>query len=104
MMGGFSVPKKLRSASQFDVVIESNGLQFMVGPDRIQSYALKQKKIDLTIQNKNIEIPENPYKTKGQFSGISSQAASAVLASTEGLSILGMSAAGSGGFGVIRFT
>lgn len=76
----------------------------MISPDRLSSYVLKPKIVELKIQNKNVVIPANPYKTKGEFSGISSAAASAVLASTEGLSLLGMSAAGSGGFGVIRFT
>lgn len=76
----------------------------MIATDRVNSYVLKQKSVELKVANKNIEAPENPYKTTGEFSGISSTTASAILASTEGLSLLGMSAAGSGGFGVIRFT
>ena len=60
--------------------------------------------MSLTVKNQNVELPENPYKSTGTYQGISAQMVSSVLASTEGLSILGMSAGGSAGFSVIRFT
>ena len=68
------------------------------------SYVIKQEKKKITVKNNKVSLPEDKYKTKSTLALSIKATANTVMAATEGLSLLGMSSAGSSGSTVMRFT
>ena len=98
------VPKELQHHQFFDLEIESNGIQFLVDSLTKDSYVITQEKKKITVRNNKVALPEDKYKTKSDLALSIKDSAKVALAATEGLSLLGMSSAGSSGSMVMRFT
>lgn len=69
-----------------------------------QSYVITSEKKKITVKNNKVALPEDKYKTKSELALSIKESTRVALATTEGLSLLGMSSAGSSGSMVMRFT
>lgn len=104
MTGRSAVPKELQHHQYFDLEIESNGIQFLIDSLTKDSFVITQNRKKLTVRNNKVALPEDKYKTKSGLALSIKDSARVALAATEGLSLLGMSSAGSSGSMVMRFT
>ena len=104
LTGSSPVPKELQHNQFFDLEIESNGIQFLVDSLTKDSYVISQDKKKITVRNNKVALPEDKYKTKSDLALSIKDSARVAMAATEGLSLLGMSSAGSSGSMVMRFT